>query len=166
MRQPVIEPATDTRDSGSILAAILTPRVVNTEKLSQRVLESPSGLWVGKMGDDNMSQLQTKDRKISLLIAEMQEWMAEITQGREAQALTPDPEYPFILNAGRHTPGTANTLMRNSIWNKGRKGQALIPHGFGLKYRGEVYGINVNRLTKNTLRDRIAATPLHRYVPC
>ena len=79
MRQPVIEPATDTRDSGSILAAILTPRVVNTEKLSQRVLERPSGLWVGKMDDDNMSQLQTKDRKISLLIAEMQEWMAEIT---------------------------------------------------------------------------------------
>jgi len=47
-----------------------------------------------------------------------------------------------------------------------RKGQVLIPHGFGLKYGGEVFGINVNRLTKNTHRDRIAATPLHRYVPC
>jgi hypothetical protein len=28
------------------------------------------------------------------------------------------------------------------------------------------YGANVNRLNKNTHRDRIAATPLHRYVPC
>jgi hypothetical protein len=31
---------------------------------------------------------------------------------------------------------------------------------------GETYGVNVNQLTKNTHRDRIAATPLHRYVPC
>jgi anaerobic selenocysteine-containing dehydrogenase len=47
-----------------------------------------------------------------------------------------------------------------------RKGQVIIPHGFGLVYDGVTYGANVNRLTKNTHRDRIAATPLHRYVPC
>jgi len=41
----------------------------------------------------------------------------------------------------------------------------LIPHGFGLIYDDKVYGINVNRLTKNTHRDAIG-TPLHRYVPC
>ena len=189
--------------------AILTPRIVHAEKLYQRVVESPSGLWLGKMDDDNMSQLQTKDRNINLYIPEMKEWMEEIMPEREQQALTPDPEYPFILNAGRHTPENANTLMRNPHWNKGRractlamnpadaeilqlkdaetvrvateagaeeieleiteevrKGQVLIPHGFGLKYDGEVYGINVNHLTKNTHRDRIAATPLHRYVPC
>ncbi len=46
-----------------------------------------------------------------------------------------------------------------------RKGTVLIPHGFGLIYDGEVYGINVNRLTKNTHRDPIG-TPLHRFVPC
>jgi len=46
-----------------------------------------------------------------------------------------------------------------------RKGMVLIPHGFGLIYDGEVYGINANRLTKNTHRDPIG-TPLHRYVPC
>jgi anaerobic selenocysteine-containing dehydrogenase len=45
-------------------------------------------------------------------------------------------------------------------------GTVTIPHGFGLDYRGQTYGINVNRLTKNTHRDRLAATPLHRYVPC
>jgi hypothetical protein len=27
----------------------------------------------------------------------------------------------------------------------------LIPHGFGLNYKGEVYGINVNRLTKTPI---------------
>ena len=47
-----------------------------------------------------------------------------------------------------------------------RPGQVIIPHGFGLEYNGKVYGANVNRLTKNTHRDRLAATPLHRYVPC
>jgi len=47
-----------------------------------------------------------------------------------------------------------------------RKGMVIIPHGFGLVYNDEVYGVNVNRLTRNTHRDRFAATPLHRYVPC
>ena len=47
-----------------------------------------------------------------------------------------------------------------------REGYIMIPHGFGLEYDGVKYGANVNRLTKNTHRDKIAGTPLHRYVPC
>lgn len=46
-----------------------------------------------------------------------------------------------------------------------RKGTVLIPHGFGLIYDGKVFGVNVNRLTKNTHRDFIG-TPIHRFVPC
>jgi anaerobic selenocysteine-containing dehydrogenase len=46
------------------------------------------------------------------------------------------------------------------------RGTVVLPHGFGLVHGGETYGVNVNQLTKNTHRDRIAATPLHRYVPC
>ena len=42
----------------------------------------------------------------------------------------------------------------------------MIPHGFGLVHQGETYGANANRLAKNTHRDRIAGTPLHRYIPC
>ena len=42
----------------------------------------------------------------------------------------------------------------------------MIPHGFGLEYQGKTYGANVNRLAKNTHRDRFAATPFHRYIPC
>jgi anaerobic selenocysteine-containing dehydrogenase len=52
------------------------------------------------------------------------------------------------------------------ITTEARVGQVIIPHGFGLEYDGQVYGINVNRLCKNTHRDKFAATPLHRYVPC
>jgi anaerobic selenocysteine-containing dehydrogenase len=47
-----------------------------------------------------------------------------------------------------------------------RPGLVVIPHGFGLEYDGATYGANVNRLTKNTHRDRLAGTPIHRYVPC
>ena len=46
-----------------------------------------------------------------------------------------------------------------------RKGTVLIPHGFGLIYGDTVYGLNVNKLTKNTHRDQLG-TPLHRFVPC
>ncbi|MFH1135994.1 MAG: molybdopterin-dependent oxidoreductase [Pseudomonadota bacterium] len=47
-----------------------------------------------------------------------------------------------------------------------RPGHVVMPHGFGLHYEGRKYGGNVNRLTQNTNRDPIAATPLHRFVPC
>lgn len=46
-----------------------------------------------------------------------------------------------------------------------RKGQVIIPQGFGLVCDGVKYGANVNRLTKNTNRDFVG-TPMHRYVPC
>jgi anaerobic selenocysteine-containing dehydrogenase len=47
-----------------------------------------------------------------------------------------------------------------------RSGQVVMPHGFGLIHAGRKHGANVNRLTKNSNRDPIAATPLHRFVPC
>jgi anaerobic selenocysteine-containing dehydrogenase len=47
-----------------------------------------------------------------------------------------------------------------------RPGYVMVPHGFGLVHQGEIYGANANRLAKNTHRDRIAGTPLHRYIPC
>jgi len=52
------------------------------------------------------------------------------------------------------------------VTNATRSGYIMIPHGFGLVYQGETYGANANRLAKNTHRDQIAATPLHRYIRC
>jgi len=52
------------------------------------------------------------------------------------------------------------------ICDAARVGHVVIPHGFGLVHQGRAFGANVNRLTKNTHRDRLAATPLHRFVPC
>lgn len=52
------------------------------------------------------------------------------------------------------------------IAESSHRGQVVIPHGFGLVHMEKVYGINGNRLTAAKHRDRIAATPLHRYIPC
>jgi anaerobic selenocysteine-containing dehydrogenase len=56
--------------------------------------------------------------------------------------------------------------LETSVTDSARPGQVVIPHGFGLTYDGQVHGANVNRLAKNTHRDRLAGTPLHRYIPC
>jgi anaerobic selenocysteine-containing dehydrogenase len=47
-----------------------------------------------------------------------------------------------------------------------RPGMVLLPQGFGLDFEGQSVGVNVNRLTPAGHRDRIAATPYHRRVPC
>jgi anaerobic selenocysteine-containing dehydrogenase len=63
-----------------------------------------------------------------------------------------------ITEAGEET-------IEVEVTETARKGQVIIPHGFGLVYDGVKYGANVNRLTKNTHRDQFG-TPIHRYVPC
>jgi hypothetical protein len=60
----------------------------------------------------------------------------------------------------------AHVDIELEVTDSTRPGLVIIPHGFGLDYNGNVYGVNVNRLTKNTHRDHLFATPLHRYVPC
>ena len=52
------------------------------------------------------------------------------------------------------------------VTDTARPGQVIMPHGFGLVHTGRKHGANVNRLTKNSNRDPIAGTPLHRFVPC
>ncbi|GAB6271529.1 MAG TPA: molybdopterin dinucleotide-binding protein [Syntrophaceae bacterium] len=63
-----------------------------------------------------------------------------------------------ITEAGEET-------IEVEVTGDARKGQVIIPHGFGLVYDGVTYGANVNRLTKNTNRDFVG-TPMHRYIPC
>jgi len=190
--------------------AALTPEVRFSIELFEELLSRPEGMWIGELDPEaNMKELRTKNKKINLYLPRLEEWLKGINPGSEKKALIPSPEYPLILNAGRHTRNVANTLMRDPAWLKekractlainpedakalnivdgekvkivteagseiieaevneaARKGMVLVPHGFGLVQNGRAYGINVNRLTKNTHRDPLAATPLHRYVPC
>lgn len=179
------------------------------EEIFQKIIDHPEGLWVGKVDPDhNFDNLQTEDGRIDLYIPELIDTVRGITAEQEEEALRPDPTFPLVLMAGRHTSMNANTLMRDPAWNKGKRACTLamhptdaeglgltdgqqvrvtteagsaeieleitdtarpshvaIPHGFGLVHEGQVYGLNVNRLTKNTNRDFLG-TPMHRYVPC
>ena len=181
------------------------------EALFQAVLEHSEGLFVGEVdtGADNLDALATEDGRVNLDVPEMAGWLKEIDPDAEAKILDSNRDFPLILSAGRHMDMNANTMMRNPVWNQGRRactatmhpedaekfgfsdgmtvrvvteagdetidlqvtdtakpGHIAIPQGFGLVYQGKAFGANVNRLTKNTHRDRLAGTPLHRYVPC
>jgi len=59
-----------------------------------------------------------------------------------------------------------STKVEAEVTDSSHRGQVVIPHGFGLVHLGKVYGANVNRLAPAKHRDRLAATPLHRYIPC
>jgi anaerobic selenocysteine-containing dehydrogenase len=186
-----------------------TPGMGMGEELFQKIMDHPEGLWIGlEDPEQNFAHIRTEDGKINLVITELKPELEDLDPEHEEAALAPDPEYPFVLMAGRHFNMNANTLMRNPAWNEGKRactcmmhaddarslgisdgqmvratteagsveieveitdmahrGHVVIPHGFGLVYDGKPFGVNVNRLTKNTNRDWIG-TPMHRYVKC
>jgi len=76
----------------------------------------------------------------------------------EKLGLTDRQTVKVVTTAGEET-------IELEVTSDARKGQVVMPHGFGLVYNGVKYGANVNRLTKNTNRDFLG-TPMHRYVPC
>jgi anaerobic selenocysteine-containing dehydrogenase len=65
----------------------------------------------------------------------------------------------------RVTTAAGSEVGELQVSDQVRAGTVLIPHGFGLEYDGKTFGMNVNRLTKNTHRDPLG-TPLHRFIPC
>jgi anaerobic selenocysteine-containing dehydrogenase len=65
----------------------------------------------------------------------------------------------------RVTTEAGSVIIEAEVTTAVRKSQVIIPHGFGLVYDGQAFGVNVNRLTKTTHRDFVG-TPIHRYVPC
>jgi len=179
------------------------------EEIFRKILDTPGGVKIGVVDtENNLSRLETPDKKIHIHFPEMESWVKEVRPAAE-EALLINKEYPMILMAGNHMDMVANSNMRDPAWNEGRRactmrihpadaaelgmkdgetafieteagsdkveaevtesshrGQVVIPHGFGLVHVEKVYGININRLAAAKHRDRIAATPLHRYIPC
>ena len=117
------------RNRSLVPLAGLHPRAGFGEKLFQAVMDHSEGLWLGKSDEAaNMSAIRTPSGKIDLFIPEMDAWMADLSPEKEATALTPDPDFPLILMAGRHVRTNANTLMRNPEWNRGRRACTLAMH--------------------------------------
>ncbi len=135
--------------------------------------------WIKKINPvDEEEQLKTDEKFPLILMAGRHMDMNANTnmrnpawnEGRRACTLAVNPvdakKFGFtdrqmvkvITEAGEET-------IEVEVTTEARKGQVIIPHGFGLVYDGVKYGANVNRLTKNTHRDHVG-TPIHRYVPC
>ena len=71
-------------------------------------------------------ELATPDKKVNLHIPELIDWLAQVQPRAESLALEPDPEFPFILMAGRHYQYTANSLLRHPGFKKGKNGELAV----------------------------------------
>ena len=94
----------------------------------------------------------------------------EWNQGIRACTIAVNPEDAMAMNLQDGQKVVVTTEAGRSegeleVSTRIRKGTVIIPHGFGLIYNGEKYGVNVNYLTKGTNRDMMG-TPQHRFVPC
>jgi anaerobic selenocysteine-containing dehydrogenase len=109
------------------------------EEVFRAILDHPEGLWVGRCEPaENLKSLQTEDRRIELHIPEFADWIRGIDAAGEEAALKPHPDFPLVLTAGRHMDMNANTLMRDPVWNEGRRACTLAMHprdaeAFGLR---------------------------------
>lgn len=92
------------------------------DKIFQALIDTPQGLWVGKANTDNpMDSIKTESGKIEIYIPELAEKAQGLSPKEEAKGLEMPDDFPLILNAGRHSRFTMNTLMRNPDWNKGKR---------------------------------------------
>lgn len=92
------------------------------DRIFQALLDTPQGLWVGKAEiADNWSAIRTPSGKIEVFIPELEAQTKNLNAAGEAEDLKMQPDFPFILNAGRHMDTNMNTLMRNPEWNKGKR---------------------------------------------
>ncbi|MCB9481429.1 MAG: molybdopterin-dependent oxidoreductase [Desulfobacteraceae bacterium] len=92
------------------------------DRVFQAILDNPQGMWIGKLDEnDNLGMIKTESGKIELVVPELMEQAENINAESEKEALNHKNEFPYILNAGRHTPKNINTMMRNPEWNKGKR---------------------------------------------
>jgi anaerobic selenocysteine-containing dehydrogenase len=99
------------------------------EEIFQALMDHPEGMWIGKSDEENnLGDLRTASGLIELDVPEMQPWLAKVQPADEERELTMTPEFPLILNAGRHMDYNANTQMRDPAWNKGKRACTLAMH--------------------------------------
>lgn len=96
------------------------------ERIFEDVCNHPEGVFVGKMDTDTLfDRLETEDKKIHLHAPELDEWIREINPEDEEKLLH-NPEYPLVLNAGRHIETNINATMRDPAWIKGKENPCVL----------------------------------------
>jgi anaerobic selenocysteine-containing dehydrogenase len=105
------------------------PDMDQGDKIFAALLDNPQGIWAGKADTDTpMAAIKTPSKKIEIFIPELEEQAGNLNAEDEAEALKLPKEFPLILNAGRHSRYTMNTLMRNPEWNKGKRDCTISLH--------------------------------------
>lgn len=116
--------------------------MIQGDRVFKALLNSPQGLWVGKADTENpMASIKTESGKLEIHIPELADQARNLNPEQEAQDLTRSKDFPLILNAGRHSKYTMNTLMRNPEWNRGKRDCTIAIHPddaerLGLKDKG------------------------------
>ncbi|KPA10276.1 molybdopterin dinucleotide binding domain protein [Candidatus Magnetomorum sp. HK-1] len=98
----------------------LFPGVQQSEKIFQKLTESPEGTYLGHMDfNQNMKEIQTLDGRINLVIPELSDWLQSISPELESIRLKRTQQFPMILIAGCSAKTNAHTQIRKPDWNKG-----------------------------------------------
>ncbi|MCG8637416.1 MAG: molybdopterin-dependent oxidoreductase [Desulfobacterales bacterium] len=98
------------------------PDFLQGDKIFQALTETPQGLWVGKVDTGNpMADIKTESGRLEIYIPELADQARDLNPEDEARDLKMPEEFPLVLNAGRHTRFTMNSLMRNPEWNNGKR---------------------------------------------
>ncbi len=98
------------------------PDMFQGDKIFQAALDTPQGLWVGKVDTGHpMDDIKTPSGRLEIYIPELADQARDLNPEGEARDLQLPEGFPLVLNAGRHTRFTMNTLMRNPEWNKGKR---------------------------------------------
>jgi len=89
------------------------------EALFDRILAHPQGVVVGKVDEHRNLEdnLRHPDQRMKLAHTAM---LAELSRAL-LDPMTPPPDYPMILQAGRRTRWNANTIHRDPSWRKGKQ---------------------------------------------
>lgn len=89
------------------------------ELVFKELLAHPEGFLAGELPiEDNFKVgCRHPDRKARIYHAQ---WVADIQKLAATPPSQQDPSYPFVLNGGLRTGWTANTIVRDPAWRKGK----------------------------------------------
>jgi len=135
--------------------------------------------WVAEINPaDELNALENEEYPMLLVAGERTDFNAnslmrnpDWTGGTRACAMRmhPDDAKELRLEGGstaRIETESGSLEVTVDVCDRPPRGMVIIPHGFGLSYQGQADGVNVNTLAPACNRDRLAATPLHRFIPC
>ncbi len=118
-----------TRRSQMISALPELAKIKNPLKLAnilfEKILQSLNGAHIGNYDlDRNLEEhCRYLDGRIRIY---QQDFVNDIEEMILRDTDPDDPEYPFILNGGLRTGYTANTIMQNPAWRKGKGPHAAL----------------------------------------